>query len=143
MPVPAPDQHPLARLLISQATGTGQDAWVEVITPRLRGWRIAVERAYTGREAVGLAERGGLDAAILAGDTPPWDGLSVLRVIRSFDAHLPCVLVAAEASKRTLQQTLALGAYSVIPQPVDVACLSRVMAGLFRKRFGASWCHLD
>ena len=138
MPSPIPARSPRARLLISQAARPGQDAWVDGITARLHGWRIAVERVYTGLEAVGLAERGGLDAAILAGDVPPWDGLSMLRVIRSFDTDLPCVVVA-DPSKRTLQQTLALGAYSVIPQPVDVTALSRVMAGLFRKRFGDSW----
>jgi CheY-like chemotaxis protein len=94
-----------------------------------------VRRAYTGRETIGLVERSEIDAAILSVEMPQMDGLNVLRIIRSIDAELPCVMLTADASKRTLQRALELGAYSVVTQPVDPVALWRVMAGLFRRCF--------
>lgn len=133
----APGPFSAGRLLISRTAGAAQEGWVGGITSYLAERCIEVERVHTGREAISLVERGGIDAAILSDDLPRMDGLSVLRMIRSVDARLPCVMVAAEASPRTLQQALALRAYSVVTEPVDLAALTRVTAGMFGKR--AEW----
>jgi len=105
------------------------------LTAFLRRHLVQVQRAYTGRQAVEVVDGGGVDVVVLGGDRPPMEGLSVLRIIRSIRADLPCVMVLAEVSTRSLQQALELGAYSVVRQPVDVLALQRVMARLFRRRF--------
>ena len=123
------------RLLISQADRAGEGEWISGLTEYLEPYPIEVRRAYTGQETIGLVEGGRIDAAILATELPRMDGLSVLRIIRSLNAELPCVMLTADASRRILQRALELGAYSVVTLPVDLASLRRVMAGLFRRCF--------
>lgn len=129
-----PARRSAGRLLISRVAGGPEADWVAGITSFLEARSVEVERAHTGRQAIDLVERGGIDAAILSAWTPRVDGLSLLRIIRSRDAGLPCVVVTTEVSKGTLQQALTLGAYSVVTEPVDLAALTRVTAGMFGKR---------
>ncbi len=133
-------QSSVRRVLISHGGRSAAGDWVGGITGYLGPRRVGVCRAYTDVEAVGFVERGGIDAAILSADPPRMDGLSVLRIIRSIDVSLPCVMVLGDASKRTLQRALELQAYTVLPQPVKLEVLTRVMVELFRKRFD---CELD
>lgn len=128
------------RVLISHGDRSVEGDWICGITGYFAPRHVGVCRAYTGRQAIGFVERGGIDAAILSTKLPQMDGLSVLEIIRSIDTGLPCVVVTTDASKRTLQRALELQAYTVITQPVDLAALRRVMAGLFRRRFH---CELD
>ncbi len=123
------------RVLISRATATGHDGWVDGLTHYLAWRSITVQRALSGREAISLVKRGGLDAAILSATTPHMDELSVLRIVRSMDSGLPCVMVTADASRSALQEALALGAYSVVTEPVNLDELTRVTVGLFRRHF--------
>jgi len=125
----------MRRLLISHADRAVGGEWITGLTDYFQPYPIEVRRAFTGREAIGLVEHGGIDAAILSVELPQMDGLNVLRIIRSIDAELPCVMLTAEASKRILQRSLELGAYSVVTLPVDLAALKRVLAGLFRRCF--------
>ena len=125
------------RLLISRVAGGPEADWVAGITSFLEARSIEVERAHSGRQTIDLVERGGIDAAILSAPRPRADELSLLRIIRSRDAGLPCVVVTTEVCRGTLQQALTLGAYSVVTEPVDLGALTRVTAGMFGKR--AEW----
>ena len=71
----------------------------------------------------------------MALEWPRMDGLAVLRIIRSVDANLPCVLVAPAAPKRLLEQALGLDAYSVLTTPVDTTIMRSVVARIFHKFF--------
>jgi len=122
------------RVLISHP-GRDSREWVAGIAGFLEPRRVEVRQVFTGSEAIGLVERGGVDAAILSTELPRMAGWSVLRIIRSLDARLPCVMITDDASKRTLQQALDLRAYSVVTQPVDLAALTQVVVGLFRRYF--------
>jgi DNA-binding response OmpR family regulator len=133
MPVTETGRGPIGRVLVSDAGPVQRDDWVRSLSVYLEPRSVQVERVFTGRDAIGLVERGGIDAAILSSELPAMDGLSVLRIIRSLDSRLPCVMIVGDASKRTLQQALELQAYSVLIRPVDVAALRRVVTGLFRK----------
>ncbi len=123
------------RVLISHADCPDRSGWITGITDYLAPHSVGVRRVFTGREAIDFVERGGIDVAVLSTELPAMDGLNVLRIIRSIDDRLPCVMVTGDASKRTLQRALELQAYSVLTQPVDLLALTRVMAGLFRKCF--------
>ncbi len=125
------------RLLISRAASAAEERWIGGITSFLTERCVKVDRVHTGREAVSLVERGGVDAAILSEDLPRMDGLGVLRMVRSVDSSLPCVMLATDVSPRTLQQALTLGAFSVVTEPVDLSTLTRVTAGMFGRR--AEW----
>ena len=67
------------------------------------------------------------------------DGLTVLRLIRTIDAGLPCVLVSRQTGRRLLQDALSLAAFSVVRSPVDDRVLADVANRLlerFLRRFG-------
>ena len=128
-----PSERFVRRVLISHARPIGGDDWVTGITGYLQPRSVEVRRAFTGTEAIGLVERGGVDAAIISTELPRMAGMTVLQIIRSLDNRLPCVVITADASKRTLQQALDLGAYSLLTLPVDLAALTRVVTGLFRR----------
>ncbi len=103
----------------------------------LSGWLepngIAVHRASSGRQAIEIVERGQAQLAVVGMDLPRMDGLSVLRIIRSIDRQLPCVVVAGQPSGRVFQQALELEAYSVIAEPVDAGLLVELVARIYRK----------
>jgi DNA-binding response OmpR family regulator len=130
----------IRQLLVSHGEEPDDSDWVGGLTSYLEPRRVGVHRAFTGQQTIGLVKRGGIDAAVLSCQLPRMDGLSVLRIIRSIDADLPCVMVTADASKRTLQRALELQAYTVLTRPVNLTALTRVLAGLFRNRFD---CRLD
>jgi hypothetical protein len=71
-------------------------------------------RVHNRVEAVQRIEQGGLSGAVLVSDERCIEGLSLLRIIRSIDAELPCWLVAEGPSRWTLQEALALKVASVI-----------------------------
>ncbi len=75
-------------------------------------------RVHNGVEVVRRVEQGGLAGAVLVSDERCIDGLSLLRIIRSIDAVLPCWLVAEGPSRWTLQEALALRVASVIAPTV-------------------------
>jgi len=127
--------RPVRQVLVSHPGARPEGDWIAGLTRYLEEHEVAVQRAYTGRQAVELVDGGRVDAVVLSGDRPPMEGLSVLRIIRTIRADLPCVMVLTEVSTRSLQQALELGAYSVVRQPVDVLRLQRVMVRLFRRRF--------
>lgn len=71
-------------------------------------------RVHDRLAAVRQVEAGGLAGAVLVSDEHCIDGLSILRIIRSIDAELPCWLVAEGPTRWTLQEALALRVASVI-----------------------------
>jgi DNA-binding NtrC family response regulator len=95
--------------------------------------------AASGEQALGLVGRGAVDAAILGVRLERSDGLTVLRLIRTIDAGLPCVLVSRQTGRRLLQDALSLAAFSVVRSPVDDRVLADVANRLlerFLRRFG-------
>ncbi len=82
------------------------------------GW--LVHRTHTGAETIARVEEGGLSAAVLIADQSQIDSMSLLRIIRSIDARLPCWLVAESPTRQMLEQALTLRARSVISQPAEM-----------------------
>lgn len=117
-----------------------------LITDRDRDWcehvgELAAPQGFQPRIAAGadaaidLVERGGIDAAILGGRLERPDALTVLKVIRSINAGLPCVVVAQHMSRRVLEDALALAAFSVVQSPVDDQVLSEVVHRILERFF--------
>ncbi|MCH7812602.1 MAG: response regulator [Planctomycetes bacterium] len=122
-----------SHVLISHTDRPGGTDWIRGLTTYFEPYSIRVRQVYTGPDTISLIEAGQVDAAVLSIDMPKLDGLGILRTIRSIDDRLPCVMVTADASSRTLRRALDLGAYSVVTCPVDLQAITRVMAGLFRR----------
>jgi len=87
-------------------------------------------------DAIRRVERGGLAAAVLFTEGTALEGFSLLRIIRSISADLPCWLVATDPTPHTLQAALALRVHSVMRHPVEAGVLSgTVTRGLGLARF--------
>lgn len=112
-------------------------SWESELLTRLDPTGVSVQHAFTTMDAVRVVETQAVHLALVA-DAPRIDGLSVLRMIRSFDASLPCVLVADEPDRRWLERALALRAESVFSPPIDLELMCRLVTRLLRERRGLS-----
>lgn len=111
------------------AVGVGELHGVEA-TFRPDGFFVS--RVHTVPDTIRRVERGGLAAAVVWAAQGQFDGLSVLRIIRSIDRELPCWLVARHATRQTLEEALLLRVKSVLSCPLEAGGL----VGVLRKFFG-------
>lgn len=102
---------------------------------RLNPSGVSVRHAFTTADVFRVVETRTVHLALVS-DAPRVDGLSALRMIRSIDALLPCVLVANEPDRRWLERALALRAESVFSPPIDLELMFRLVARLLRERRG-------
>ena len=93
----------------------------------LRPCGLTLFRANTRAAALATVEKGGLAAAILIDDRPWIDGITLLRLIRSIDIVLPCWLVTAKATRRTLEAALNLSVCGVMETPANVIEFTRTL----------------
>lgn len=122
------------RLLLAPAETTAEATWGHEIETFLTPTGVVVYRARSCDDAVRRIEEGGLSAAVLMQHQPAPDGVdvfSLLRIIRSIDAVLPCWLVTRVMTRRSLERALDLRVQSMIQYPAGVEDL---LAGL-RKVF--------
>lgn len=127
------EARPYGCLLASGRGNRLSPGWAQGLSGWLEPNGIAVHWASSGRQAIEIVERGQAQLAVVGMDLPRMDGLSVLRIIRSIDRQLPCVLVAGQPSGHLFQQALELEAYSVIAEPVDAGLLVDLVARIYRK----------
>ena len=107
-------------MLFSHGLFCAGSRWLGEVEEGLRPSGLVVCRAHSGPDTIRRVEQGGLGAAVLIADRTQIDGLSILRVIRSIDAELPCWLVTPEATRQLLEAALSLQVTSVLTQPVEV-----------------------
>lgn len=125
LPNPEPS-HTRTVLLSHMQYGTGA-SWVGGLDEAFRPCGLTLFRATTRAAALNTVEKGGLAAAILIDDRPRVDGLTLLRLIRSIDMILPCWLVTAKATRRTLEAALNLSVCGVMETPTDVIEFTRTL----------------
>lgn len=106
------------RLLFVYGQFAGAPRWYDDLDDVFRPVGLELCRAHSGRDAIERVERGGLAGAVLVSDEHEITGLSLLRIIRSIDAVLPCWLVTDAASRQTMETALALRVSSVITRPL-------------------------
>ena len=119
--------HTRTVLLSHSQDGIGS-SWVGGLDAALRPCGLTLFRANTRAAALATVEEGGLAAAILIDDRPRVDGITLLRLIRSIDIVLPCWLLTAKATRRTLEAALNLSVCGVMETPTDVIEFTRTLA---------------
>ena len=107
-------------LLLAHSRRTFGPQWLTEAGSGLRPSGYQVHRTHTGVETIARVEQGGLSAAVLIADQCDIDGMSLVQIIRSIDAELPCWLVTESPTRQTLQQALTLRITSVISQPTEM-----------------------
>ncbi len=124
---------PPSRILVADDDPTNRD---------LLGRRLArdghhVAFATDGREALALAEAGGLDLVLLDLMMPELDGDEVLRRMKVSPElrDLPVLMISAHDEHASMGRCIAMGADDYLPKPFDPVLLrARVGACLARKR---------
>jgi len=98
----------------------------------LRKWKIEVEIAYNGAEAVAKAEHNVYDLVLMDLQMPVMDGYKATRLIREFDKDTPIIALTASALLKVRQDVLAAGMNDYITKPFDPAELKKKIASYMR-----------
>lgn len=142
-------------VLLTQDRDHAIEHWTRQLPRLLEPLGVQAHLARTGREAVDLAGRLELHAAVVDLLTPADDmrspardplpgGLWLLQVLRRKPNRPPVVVVANDAytlrqAQRYLNEALRLGAFSVINRPVDLDPLLQVIRRLIDRRYAGAW----
>jgi two-component system chemotaxis response regulator CheY len=91
----------------------------------LHGWDVV--RAFDGVQAIEQWRESGVDAVVMDIVMPRMNGVAALRAIRQADPEAVVVLTTGYAGSQLIAEAKAGGALRIIPKPVDVAELLRVL----------------
>lgn len=90
-----------------------------------RGFRVGI--AHEGMAALELVQRQPYDVAVLDLKMPGMDGLTLYREIKQVQAATVAFLVTAHAGGSAAQDAVAIGVRHILPKPVDVPRLLRLV----------------
>ena len=100
-----------------------------------------VESAYTARQGVEAAARGGPDVVLLDINLPDMDGLRALRQIAALPLAPPVVMLTALSEPRVVKESILAGACDYIVKPMEAAeilgTLRVAVAGADARRMAA------
>ena len=94
-----------------------------------------VEEAEDGVDALNKLQAGGFGFVISDWNMPNMDGLQLLQTIRSTPslAHLPVMMITAEAKKENIIAAAQAGASGYIVKPFTAATLAEKLQKIFDK----------
>ena len=105
-------------------------AWVHDVGSVLRSVGVTLTCVATRDESLERVRLGGLAAAVVVAERRAYDGLSLLRTIRSISVELPCWLVTDSPTRVTLQTAMELRGVGVVSSPVDADALAAALRRL-------------
>jgi CheY-like chemotaxis protein len=91
----------------------------------LRGSGHTVVSTLNACEALGLLD--GVDTVLVDLHMPGQGGASLIPRIRAQKTDLPVILLTADAPARARAVAEAVGAFAVIPKPLDIDALSELI----------------
>lgn len=94
-----------------------------------------VNEAEDGAVALQKLQGGGFDFVVTDWNMPNMDGLQLLQAIRSNPAlaHLPVLMITAEAKKENIIAAAGAGASGYIVKPFTAGTLSEKLSKIFEK----------
>ncbi len=94
-----------------------------------------VEEAEDGAIALGMLKAGNFDFVVSDWNMPNMDGLTMLQKIRSDPAiaHLPVLMVTAEAKKENIIAAAQAGANGYVVKPFTAVTLDEKLNKIFEK----------
>ncbi len=102
---------------------------------RLEGWEILV--AHTGSEAVATARRQAPDAVVLDMMLPDFDGLEVLRKMRTHSPDVPVLFLTARDAVEDRVTGLTAGGDDYVTKPFSLEEVVARLRALLRRTGGA------
>jgi CheY-like chemotaxis protein len=147
-------------LLLTHERPHGGEHWTAQL-PRLLGPQgVGSYVVSTGRDAIDVAERTPIHAAVIDLGTPPGEGhdwamgpgpasagpggLWLLKLLLRLPNRPPVVLLRKPAysrrqAERLLREALSLGAFSVLQKPVQMEELLAVFQRLVDRKYSGAW----
>ena len=102
-------------ILITDDDRPCREALRDIMEPE--GFRTLL--ASSGEEALDIVREEPVHLLLLDMYMPRLTGLETIRLVRQYNAALPCILVTGDADERLIRQACQARAYSVIPKPVS------------------------
>lgn len=95
-----------------------------------------VDEAEDGAVALQKLQGGGYDFVVTDWNMPNMDGLQLLQAVRANPAlaHLPVLMITAEAKKENIIAAAQAGASGYIVKPFTAGTLSEKLAKIFEKQ---------
>lgn len=93
-----------------------------------------VSLAFSGKEAVALAEEEVFDVAVLDLRLPDADGVDLLTRLKQIHPALEVIVVTGYASIDTAIQSMKKGAYDYLTKPIKLTELSALVSKAFEKK---------
>ncbi|MFW6357306.1 MAG: response regulator [bacterium] len=95
--------------------------FLDTISQRLALRGVDVLCATSGREALEILEKEGVETVILDISMPEMSGLDTLKAIKADHPSLPVLMLTGHASRSTAQESIEMGAadYLCKPFPMD------------------------
>lgn len=92
-------------------------AFREVLRSVLEPYLRTIE-ARSGEEAVDIVHQQRIDILLIDMHMERLTGLETVRIVKEFQARVPCILITADATDDLRRDALAAQAYSVLKKPV-------------------------
>lgn len=128
MELTRPDGSPLRVLVVDDEINIA-----ELVAMALRYEGFEVQQAHTGIKAVNAAREFGPDAVVLDMMLPDFDGLEVLRRMRSTDADVPVVFLTARDAIEDRVAGLTAGGDDYVTKPFSLEELVARLRALLRR----------
>ena len=133
-PLSRPDGSPIRILAVDD-----EPSLTELLTIAMRyeGWQVTT--AATGLEAVRAAREVHPDAIVLDIMLPDFDGLEVMRRIRTEQPDLPVIFLTAKDAVSDRITGLTAGGDDYVTKPFSLEELIARLRGLLRRSGAAAW----
>ena len=112
-------------------------AWPQAVAQIFQPRGVNTLVAGCAAEAVRLVTNNRIHLAILDQACDDLSGMQTLRIIRSHNKLVPCILLSQKIDRRLLSQALTLDAFSVLAKPVDLTLLAEQIDRLFLKYYAS------
>jgi CheY-like chemotaxis protein len=153
-------ERPRFNVLVTEDRAHGPEYWTIQLARLLEPQGVTTFVARSGREAVALAGRESLHAAVIDLNIPmegsaseakrgvATEPLWVLELMRRLPERPPVVAVlhpslARREQERLIREALRLGVYSVLTKPIGVEDLLPVFKSLVDRRYRGAWPGAD
>ncbi|MDR1728885.1 MAG: response regulator [Acidobacteriota bacterium] len=119
---------PDARVLIVDDIQSNLDVAVGLLAP----YKMTVDTARSGAEAIAMAQGGGYDLILMDHMMPGMDGIEAATAIRALDGdyykNLPIIILTANAISGMREMFLAAGFNDYLAKPIEIPRFDKVMS---------------
>ncbi|MFO7707913.1 MAG: response regulator [Desulfobacterales bacterium] len=112
-----------------------EEAYVNVLSNRLRKRGFDVTKSYGGAEAFQKMRQGEFDVAVLDLKMADMDGIEVLKILKLMDPRMQVIMLTGHGSAAACKQGLELGAFDYLMKPCELdALVKKILEAFSRKK---------